>query len=330
MSKESNAKKLIAVLNQKSHKSIQLAKQTILEKKFSSENINQIIQKYISGWNDATRPGTLALAYEAAGGKTSDVENLQAALLLIDVTMDIHDDIIDESTMKKNKKTVYGRLGKNSTLLLGDAFMVEGFSQLYKAVENLPKTQQEKIMATVQDFLIEVVDAHLIESQLKNKKWTLTPETYLQVLTKKAADIDGRMRAGAIYGGGTDEEIEILSKLGRNLGILLIIRAEFVDIYDSDELSNRVKNECLPLPILYAIRNRGIKTKIKQVLDSKEIGESECEEVLALLEKSTDIAELKSYLAKIVQESLTLLGKLNENQAKKHLQQLFVSLLEDL
>jgi geranylgeranyl pyrophosphate synthase len=330
MSKESSAKKLIEVLNQKSHKSIQLAKQTILEKKFSPENINQIIQKYISGWNDATRPGTLALAYEAAGAKTSDVENLQAALLLIDVTMDIHDDIIDESTIKKNTKTVYGRLGKNAALLLGDAFMVGGFSQLYKAIENLPKRQQEKIIATVQNFLLEVVDAHLIESQLKNKKWNLTPETYLQVLTKKAADIDGRMRAGAIYGGGTDEEIEILSKLGRNLGILLIIRAEFVDIYDYDELSNRVKNECLPLPILYAIKNKDIKTKIKKVLDNKEIGEKECEEVLASLEKSNDIAELKSYLDSLVQESLMLLEKLNENQARKHLQQLFVSLLEDL
>ena len=330
MSEQSNAEKLINVLNQKSCNAIQLAKQNILEEKFSSENINRVIQKYISRWNDATRPGTLALAYEAAGGKTDDIMNLQAALLLIDVTMDIHDDIIDESTMKKTTKTVYGRLGKNSALLLGDAFMVEGFCQLYKAIENLPPIQKGKMIATVQDFLLEVVDAHLIEAQLKNKKWTLMPETYLQVLTKKAADIDGRMKVGAIYGRGTEEEIEILSKLGRNLGLLLIVRAEFVDIFDSDELGNRVKNECLPLPILYAIRNKGIKTKIKRVLDKKEIGEKECEAVLAYLERSKDIVELKSYLAKIVQKSLIMLEKLNENQARKHLQQLFVSLLEDL
>jgi geranylgeranyl pyrophosphate synthase len=330
MSKQSCAKKLIETLNQKSDKAIQAAKQTILEEKFSQENVNQAIQQYVARWNDATRPGTLALSYEIAGGQPDGAVSLQTALLLIDATMDIHDDIIDGSTAKKNLKTIYGKLGKEAALLLGDAFMVEGFSQLHKAILNLSQERQEQIIATVHNFLSEVVDAHITEAQLKTKKWNISPEVYLQVLTKKAADIDGRMKAGAIYGGGTQREVEALSKLGRNLGILLFIRAEFVDIFEADELGNRVKNECLPLPILYAIQNKTAKAKIRKSLNKVKIGKEDCEAVLEVLDKSTNVLTLKNYLLKLKEESDKLVESLNENQARKTLQQVVASLLEDL
>jgi geranylgeranyl diphosphate synthase type I len=194
----------------------------------------------------------------------------------------------------------------------------------------LTHERQEQIVGTVHNFLVEVVDAHLTEAQLKTKKWNLNPETYLQVLTKKAADIDGRMKVGAIYAGGTREEIEALSRLGRNLGILLIIRAEFVDIFDFYELGNRVKNECLPLPILYAITNKTTRSKIKAILSREKIRESECEEILSLLEKAKSVGQLKSYLRDLVKESNTYLERLDDNQARNTLKELFSSLLEDL
>lgn len=330
MSNQGSAKVLIEQLNQRSSEAIQAAKKIVLGEKFSSESVNQVIQRYITKWNDSTRPGTLALSYEIVGGQSGGAVNLQTALLLIDVTMDIHDDIIDGSITKKETKTVYGKLGKEAALLLGDAFMVKGFSYLQTALEKLGQEQQMKIINAVEAFLIEVVDAHLVESQLKNKKWSVPAETYLRVLTKKAADIEGRMKIGAIYGGATPNEIEILSEIGRNLGILLIIRADYVDIFDFDELSNRVKNECLPLPILYAIKNKTTKTKIKRILSKQKIRAEDCEAVLAVLDKSEDVAELKNYLTNLTLKSSNLAKRLNDNQARMTLQHLLSSLLENL
>lgn len=330
MSKQSNAKQLIETLNIKSEKAIDAAKQVILEEKFTQENVNLAINQYTERWNDSTRPGTLALAYEIVGGKPDGAVPLQTALQLIDATMDIHDDIIDGSISKKNKKTIYGKLGKEATLLLGDEFMVKGFSQLHNAIENLPKQRQEQILSTIQSFLKEVVDAHITEAQLKHKKWNTLPETYLQVLKKKAADIDGRMKAGAIFGEGSQEEIEILSRLGRNLGTLFVVRAEFVDIFEVDELSNRVKNECLPLPILYAIQNKTAKVKIRRILSKEKISQQDCQAIIEILDKSKDVVILKQNLLRIKEESNKLLESLNDNQARKTIQQLATSLLEDL
>ena len=84
------------------------------------------------------------------GGQIENVLPLQVALAFIDVTMDIHDDIIDDSLSKKKKKTLYGKLGTGSVLLLGDDFLVKGFYNLYKAIENLPKERQLRIMSMVE------------------------------------------------------------------------------------------------------------------------------------------------------------------------------------
>jgi geranylgeranyl pyrophosphate synthase len=331
MTKESLAEKSLLTLNEKSDKARKLVKKIILEEKLSQEKINQAVELYLSRWNDTTRPGTLALSYEAVGGEPDKAVSLQTALLLIDATMDIHDDILDESLAKKNIKTIYGKLGKEAALLIGDALMVKGFSQLHKALENLPQERQALIIDEVHTFLLEVVDAHIIEAQLKAKKWSLKPETYLQVLTKKAADIEGRMKVGAIYGGGSPHEVETLGKFGRNLGILLLIRAEFVDMFERDELTNRVKNECLPLPILYAIQNKTCKRKIRKILlKANKISKYDCDAVVEIIDNSAEVLTLKNYLLEIEKEAIHLLDFINKNQVESELHSIVISSLENL
>jgi geranylgeranyl pyrophosphate synthase len=70
----------------------------------------------VATWNDTTRPGVLALAYEAVGGKAEEVVPLQTAMLFIDAAMDIHDDIIDKSIIKGSKETLYGKFGEETAL----------------------------------------------------------------------------------------------------------------------------------------------------------------------------------------------------------------------
>ena len=329
MPSENLAETSLKTLNEKSEKAISSFKQAILEDKMSNAKTNDAIEQYLSRWKDTTRPGTLALSCEAVGGKLEEVVPLQVALLFIDATMDIHDDIIDESIAKRNVKTIYGRLGKETALLIGNAFMVKGFSHLHKAIKNLPQARQALIMDSVKAFLLEVVDAHISEAPLKAKKWNVKPETYLQVLTKKAADIEGRMKLGAIYGGGSPKEVEALSKAGRNLGTLLVIRAEFVDMFEADELANRVEHECLPLPVLYTLQNKMCEKKIRRILIEK-IGKNNCENIVAIVQKSKEVLILQDYLNKLEEEAIRSLCTLRESQAKNDLRLVVASMLEDL
>jgi len=330
MTIESLNEKVLSLLKEKSAKARALVKQLIIEKKIGIQKVDKAIEQYLARWDDTTRPGVLALACEAVGGNREEVVPLQVALLFIDATMDIHDDIIDESTTKKTRKTVYGKLGKGVTLLIGDAFMVRGFNYLSRTLENLAKDRRLGIMNTIEDFLSEVVEAHILEAPLKGKKWGIRPETYFQILTKKASDIEGRMKVGAIYGGGSVKEIDALSKYGRNIGTLLAVKSEFVDVFEPSELTHRIKNEVLPLPILYALRNHKHGKQIREILKRNDIGKKDCNELIEAIYDTREVAILQNRLYRLKEEALKALRILPNKQAKEESELLVSFMMEDL
>jgi geranylgeranyl pyrophosphate synthase len=255
---------------------------------------------------------------------------LQIALTFIDATMDIHDDIIDDSFSKRNKKTIYGKLGKSSALLVGDAFIVKGFYRLHQAIEHLSSEKKSLIMKTVDSFLAEVVRAHIAETQLRPVKWTVKPQAYMNILRQKAADIEGRMIVAAIYAGGNENEIQAIGKYGRNLGILLAVRAEYTDLFEPYELLNRIKSECLPLPITYALQKRGYDEKIKSLLMQPNLTKKDTYRLLEIIAETGALESLNHQLKDIQQEGKDVLRILVDTEGKKHLELIITSMLEDM
>ena len=330
MASESLVEKALNTLNEKSEKARLIMKQALLKEKTGIKKVDEAIEQYLLRWNDTTRPGMLAIACEAVGEKLEKVVPLQTALLFIDATMDIHDDIIDDSVTKKNRKTVYGKLGKEATLLIGNALMVRGFSNLHTALEDLPKKRRLQIINEVKTFLLEVVNAHISETLLKARKSKVKPETYLKVLTKKAADIEGRMKVGAIYGGGSATEIKALSKYGRNFGVLLAVRSDFVDIFEPSELMHRIQHECLPLQVLYALQSRKHRKRIQEILLKETLTREDCSELVEIICETTEWSRLKQYLVNLEKEAKRVITKLPTTQGKNELQLLAASMLEYL
>jgi len=330
MTQESKAEKALLLLNHKSEKALAIFQQLANENNFGTRNIDTAIKQYLSRWKDSTRPGVLAIASEAVGGKLDDIVPLQVALSFIDVTMDIHDDLIDGSLSKRNIKTPYGKLGLDVTLLIGDQYMTRTFYYLHQCISKLAIDRQELIMKTMNTFLAEVVNAHISEVQLKKVRWSVKPETYIRILTEKAAEIEGRMKIAAIYSGGSEEEIAAIGIYGRNLGILLAIRAEFVDLFEPDELSDRIKNGCLPLQLLYALQNKNYSQKIRVLLSKDKISTNDSRELLQIIQETKTLPLLMEYLKNIENEAIQALHKLKSEKERRPLKLVIASMLEDL
>jgi octaprenyl-diphosphate synthase len=327
---QSDAEKALALFYQKSIQAHALVQQEVISRKIGLKKQDEAIDQYLSMWNDGVRQGIAAIAFEAVGGKLENMVPLQVALSFIDATMDIHDDIIDDSMKKKGTKTMYGRLGKASTLLIGDLFLVKGFYLLHKTIENLTKEKQSQIMDITNDFLAEVVKAHIAETDLQSRKWKVRPQEYLGILAQKAAEIEGRMKIAGIYGGANEKQIEALGKYGRNLGILLAVRAEYTDLFEPIELSNRIKNECLPLHILFVLQKKGCKEKIFSLLSKSSATKRDSEELLQILKETGTLASLKNQLKSLQKEAIDTLSYLPNNKEKEHLKLIITSMLEDM
>ena len=318
---------VIANLRQRSKKALELAKQTLQAEKMEHPKLREALEHYISYWDDFTHPGLFSLACEAVGGDPDGAVPTQAAIAMMAAAFDIHDDIIDKSKMKHEIPTVYGKFGEEIAILLGNAFLIEGFSLLGKT---LPVLHQEKanVFEIIKRSLYEFGNAHTLELSFK-KRTDLPPEEYLRIVEMKAASIEGDMRIGAIIGGGTDEEVESLARYGRILGTLAILREEFVDIFDSEELKHRISSEYLPIPVLFAMQNAESREHIERLL-AKKVTSRNIDDLVDIVFETKNVKEFKKYMEGLVVEANNLTSEIRDVNLRNQTRKVASSTLEDL
>jgi geranylgeranyl pyrophosphate synthase len=314
-------------LAKKSRNGLEFAKRTILSEKIQYVKLRDALEYYVSSWNDITHPGLFAVAYEAVGGDLQEAVSVQAAVAMIAAAFDIHDDIIDKSTLKHGTPTVFGKFGEEIALLLGNAFLIEGFTLFGKSLEEVGQ-EKANVFETIKQSLYEFGNAHALELNLK-KRADATPEKYLKIVKMKAASIEGDMRIGAIIGGGTHKEVEALARYGRILGTLAMLREEFIDVFDTEELNQRVSSEYLPIPILYAMQDTESKKKIEKLL-AKEITNRDVDVLVDAVFVAKNVGKLKKYMEELVAEAVGITSTVKNKNLRDQMLSFASSTLEDL
>lgn len=320
---------LLGILEKRSRKGLELAKKTILTEKIESQRVQSALAYYTSNLKIFTHPGLFSIACEAVGCNPDDATDIQAALVLITAALDIHDDILDKSKMKLGRLTVYGKFGGDIALLLGNAFIVSGFTLLGKSIVKLTVDKGIKIFDTIQKSLFKIGSAHALEFDLKGRM-DIAPEQYMQILKMKAFSAETSMRLGAIVGGAADHEVELLAKYGRIFGLLATLREEFIDAFEFQELRQRIKNECLPIPIVYALQNENSKEILQKILLKKKITDADFDQLLSVVMETNEVKKLKRKMKSLVKTAIDLALKIKYPEPRNLLKKLATTALEDL
>ena len=304
------------LLEERGRKALEEAKRTILQEEVECKEIrealNYLMQEY---WRDLARPTLLSIACEAVGGDPEITTPLAVSMILISGAIDIHDDIIDQSKTKWSHPTVLGKFGKDIALLVGDALLFKGLTLLYEVVEKgVPAEKLPIIINIIKRTFFELGDAEALELQFR-ERIDVTPKEYVQVVEKKAADVEAHTRISAILGGGSEDEIEALSRYGRLLGMMMILRDDLVDMLDFKEAQHRIRVEGLPLPILYALQNPEVNSTLSAILLKRRITKREVETILKITDKAGGIKRLREFMQKLSRSAHSYVKnlKLNKN-----------------
>lgn len=274
-------------------------------------------------------PALISLSCEAVGGKTERTTSIGAALTLIAGAADIHDDIIDQSSVKYSKKTVYGKFGGDIALLAGDALLIQGATLLQKECESLSIEQRQAILFLIPNALFEISNAEIMEIRLR-KKFDIKPQEYLKVIRLKAVVPEVLCRIGAILGNADDKSVQALGHYGRTFGIVSIVRDEFIDLIEYPELQNRIKNECLPLPLLYALQNPKILNEIKPFIESPNLAKVDADKIVKITLNSEEVKKLKKKIRLTVIDELKMVGLMPKNGISEEITLLLQAVTEDL
>jgi geranylgeranyl diphosphate synthase type I len=306
---------LLRLLKERGKKALELTRKTVIEEKIESKVVLEALKYFITEyWHDTIRPGLFSLVCEAVGGDPDITNPIAISVSLISGGIDIHDDIIDQSEKKVGLSTVFGKFGKDIAMLVGDALLFKGFNVLYAAIEKgIPPKQIAIISDIITKTFFELGDAEALELQFRGRV-DVSPEHYISVVRKKAADVEACTRISAIVGGGSKEEIEALAEYGRILGMLLILRDDMVDMFDPEETIHRIKKEHLSLVILYALQNTEMKHSISDLI-KKTVTEKDVEKLTAIVEKAGGFALMNTYMNELAKDAYNKieLAKFNKN-----------------
>jgi len=307
-------KQVQKMFKQRGTKALDMARKEILGEKIESkearEALNYFVAKY---WQDLARPTLMSLVCEAVGGNPELTTPIAVPMILISGAIDIHDDIIDRSKRKGGYPTAYGEFGKDIALLVGDALLFKGFSLLNRLAEKgIPPEKMPLIMGLIKDMFFELGDAEAMELQLRGRT-DVSPEMYLRVVRKKAADVEAHTRIAAILGGGSTEEIEAMGHFGRLLGMMIILRDDWIDLLDLEESRQRIKKESLPLPVLYGLQNPHAKPKLKSILLKENLRKKDAQTILETVYNSKAIEQYRNLMNKLAKNTFVELRVLKYN-----------------
>jgi len=305
ISPEEAIKQIQKIFKERGKKALEMARKKILKEEIECKTVKEALTYFMNEyWLDYSRPALLSMACEAVGGDPELTTFIAVPMILINGAVDIHDDIIDLSKRKEERLTVYGKFGKDIALLVGDALLLKGFTLL----NEIYLEKKNVILDIINDTFYRLGDAEAQELELQGRL-DVTPGEYLHVVRKKAANVEALMRIGAILGGGTDKEIDALGKYGTVLGMLFAMQDEFVDMLDPKEFIHRVKYECLPLPLLYALQNPKTKEKIANEL-KEGITRRNSKKLLAAFFKTAEAKDFTKTVYDLAREARRQLRKL--------------------
>ena len=244
-------------------------------------------------------PALMAISCESVGGNAEKIVPFGEAIVLISAAADLHDDVIDQSAVKGSKQTVLGKFDAATSILAGDILLVEGFRQLSEECKKLPEAQSKEIMRLTGDAVFEICSAEVLEVSLRSKL-DLKPDELLEVIKLKAVVPELAMKIGAILGEGSSGNVEKLGKYGRAYGVVSIIVEEFADLLDMEEFCSRLKNECLPLPMIHAIQNVKVKSVILPMLKADLLDEDAFNKIVDLV---LDTTEVKAFEKNLIEDA---------------------------
>ena len=319
---------IVADLQERSQKGLDFAIQMLRTEKMDHPKLREALNHYLDNWRDFTHPGLFSLACETVGGSPDAVAPAQAALAMMAAAFDMQDDVIDKSKVKLNSPTVYGKFGVEMAILLGNAFLIEGFKLLVDTAKMFPRGKEQKILDKTKRLLFEVGNAHALEVGLK-RRGSITPEDYLKITEMKAAGLEVDMFLGSMFGEGEDDEVQLLSKVGRTLGVLATLRDDLIDVFDIEELAQRVAVNDLTLPLIFAMQDPKSKEKVGQIISKPQIKEEDIAELVDITLAAKPVIELKEKMQQLITEGFRLVNELGKKKSTK-LHILLSFMIEDL
>lgn len=282
--------------------------------------INQIGHYIIDNGGKRLRPMLLLLAAKALG-KVNDHHLILAAVIeFIHTATLLHDDVVDESLLRRGKESANAVWGNAASVLVGDYLYSSAF-------EMMVRTNNMRVMDIISKTTTAIAEGEVLQLLNCNNPDT-SEQKYLDVITRKTAILFSTATRLAGVISGVDPVIEeALSIYGQQLGVAFQLIDDALDYKASTEELGKNPGDDLAegkptLPLIYAIEH-GAPAQAQIIIDAIRHGSRAAfSEVYAVVKATNAIEYTEQCADNAAAKAVAALNCLPDSQYKSALEQL--------
>ena len=233
--------------------------------------VNQVAEYIVGAGGKRLRPMLLLLAAGALGHRGADAHQLAAVVEFIHTSTLLHDDVVDESDLRRGRKTANAVWGNAASVLVGDFL----YSRSFQLMVELERMDVQKILADTTNMIAEGEVLQLLHVR--------NPDTdeaaYLRVIERKTAILfAAATRLGALLAGADAATQQALHDYGLRLGYAFQIADDVLD-YASDaatlgkNLGDDLAEGKMTLPLIHAMGHSddGVRAELRRIVEEGDL-----------------------------------------------------------
>lgn len=284
--------------------------------------MNSIVDNYLSSKGKQIRPILVILSAKLLGEMNSATVSGAAAIEMLHNATLIHDDVVDESDMRRGIPTINAIWDNRISVLVGDYFVS---TALRHAVE----TGDIRIIGIISEIgqTLSLGEINQIE---KARNHTYDESSYLKIISQKTASLfEACVKIGAYSVNAPKRETELLVDFANLFGLCFQIRDDIFDYYDPDEVGKPTGNDLregkVTLPLLYALSltSHPDNAAMRQLIQHDTLETAEIARLIQFAKDAGGIDYAYSYMATLRDRAQLIMDQLQDSPVKSLFMQMF-------
>ena len=187
------------------------------------------------------RPILSILAYKLKKNNWQEIVQYVIAIELFHNFTLIHDDIIDNATLRRGKKTIHNKWNNNVGILSGDLLMIIA----NKIFSDLPLRIMQKVLNRFNEIAIKICEGQQYDMNYENEK-SITEKQYINMIRLKTATLIGfSLELGGILSKMKDLDTKNLYQFGELMGIGFQLQDDYLDVFGDRKFGKKIGGDIL-------------------------------------------------------------------------------------
>ena len=246
--------------------------------------VNQIADYIISAGGKRIRPVLVLLMANAWGISNSHHHQLAAVIEFIHTATLLHDDVVDESSLRRGRETANALFGNAASVLVGDFV----YSRAFQMMVEIDDMRVMRILADATNVIAEGEVLQLLNMHDPD----VTEARYLQVIRSKTAKLfEAAAQIGALVAGADDHAVAAAADYGRSVGTAFQLVDDVLDysgnaVAIGKNVGDDLREGKPTLPLIYLMEHgtQAQRALVRQCIETGD--EQHFDEILTLITRS--------------------------------------------